>query len=302
MSNTISSSSQSKLGLLLILFASTLWGTIGIATEALYRLAETNPLSIGFLRMIIASPVLICACWLLLGKKSFQVERNDLKIMLFMGLSMALYQVFYFGAIIQIGVIVASLITLCLAPILVALLSIPLLGETLTKRASLALIVALLGVVLLVGIPDVSNKQQAVNLSGVLLCLAATIGYASVTLCGRVISSRYHPLQPITIGFTTSALLLLPFALANGLVLNYPLTGWLWLLHMGLIPTTLAYVLFFYGIRYISAPTAAITMLIEPLTSTILAWFLFDEQLNATGLVGAVLLLGALGLLYSADD
>jgi len=145
---------------------------------------------------------------------------------------------------------------------------------------------------------------QTVNLLGVLLSLGATLGYVSVTLCGRVLSSRYHPLQPITIGFTASALLLLPFilALANGLVLNYPITGWLWLLHMGVIPTALAYLLFLYGIRHITASIAAIVMLIEPLTSTVLAWFLFGERLNATGLVGAVLLLGALGLLYGEES
>ena len=299
MSTLIQTRSQSKLGVLLILCSGTLWGTIGIATEAIYRLAETNPLSIGFLRMAIASPVLICACWFMFGKKSFYIERPDLNVMLFMGLSMALYQVFYFGAIIQIGVIIASLITLCLAPVLVVLLSIPLLGETLTKRALCALVLALFGVLLLVGVPDASAKGQTITLWGILLCLASAVGYASVTLCGRVLSNRYHPLQPITIGFTASALLLLPFALANGLVLNYPFTGWLWLLHMGLIPTTLAYLFFFYGIRHITASVAAIVMLIEPLTSTVLAWFLFGERLSSTGLVGAALLLGALGLLYS---
>lgn len=301
MSTLIQTRSQSKLGLLLILCSSTLWGTIGIATEAIYRLAETNPLSIGFLRMGIASPVLISACWFMFGKKTLHIKRSDLNVMLFMGLSMALYQVFYFAAIIQTGVIIASLITLCLAPILVVFFSIPLLGEILTKRVIVALVVALLGILLLVGVPDSSETAQPVNLLGVLLSLAATLGYVSVTLCGRVLSNRYHPLQPITIGFTASALLLLPFALANGLVLNYPITGWLWLLHMGLIPTALAYIFFFYGIRHITASVAAIVMLIEPLTSTVLAWFLFGERLNSTGFVGAVLLLGALGLLYSEE-
>jgi DME family drug/metabolite transporter len=74
------------------------------------------------------------------------------------------------------------------------------------------------------------------------------------------------------------------------------------LLYLGLIPTVLAYVLFLYGIRHTTATVASITTLLEPLTSTLLAWLFFKEQLSVFGLMGGILLIGAIVLLFSNNS
>ena len=94
----------------------------------------------------------------------------------------------------------------------------------------------------------------------------------------------------------------LRFALATGFVISYPAGGWALLLYLGLVPTALAYVLFLSGIRQITATVASIVTLVEPLTSTMLAWLLFGEQLGPLGVFGAALLLGAIGLLYRGES
>ncbi|HEX9369875.1 MAG TPA: DMT family transporter [Roseiflexaceae bacterium] len=119
-----------------------------------------------------------------------------------------------------------------------------------------------------------------------------------LTLCSRTLAGRYHPLQPITVGFGAGAALLLPFALAAGFAASYPPSGWAALIYLGLVPTALAYVLFLSGIRHIPATVASVVTLVEPLISTALAWMLFGERLGPLGLLGAALLLGALALLY----
>jgi DME family drug/metabolite transporter len=50
--------------------------------------------------------------------------------------------------------------------------------------------------------------------------------------------------------------------------------------------------------EHTTATVASIITLLEPLTATVLAWLLFDEQLGLLGLLGAALLLGAIWLLY----
>jgi DME family drug/metabolite transporter len=114
----------------------------------------------------------------------------------------------------------------------------------------------------------------------------------------RSLAGRYHPLHPITIGFAAGAVFLLPFALATGFVVHYPPEAWALLLHLGLLPTALAYVLFLAGIRHTTATIASIVTLLEPLVSTALAWWIFGERLGWIGGVGAALLLGAIGSLY----
>jgi DME family drug/metabolite transporter len=298
MNTQTGSRSAARRGLLLILSAALLWGTVGVATRAIYDFSETNALSIGFFRLAIATPALLLACWCALGRRAFRIAPRDLALMLVIGTAMALYQVCYFAAIVRVGVAVAVLVTLCTAPVLVAVLAAMFLRERLTPSALLALICALAGTAMLVWVAPGQAELRHETIVGVLLALGSALGYAVMALCSRALAGRYHPLQPITIGFSAGALLLLPCALWAGLVVVYPLTSWLLLLHLGLLPTALAYMLFLAGIRHTTATVASVVTLVEPLLSTGLAWLLFGEQLGPLGLLGAALLLGAIALLY----
>lgn len=290
--------SARRRGLLLIALAAVLWGTVGVASKAVFALADTNSLSVGFFRLAISAPGLLLAGWWLLGRKLFAVRRRDLWLMLLIGAMMALYQVCYFAAIQRVGVAIAVLITLCTAPVIVALLSVAVFREPLTRVTLLAILCALLGTGLLVGVRSDELGGSPEVVAGVLLALGSAFGYAMVALCGRGLAGAYHPLQPIAVGFAAGALSLLPFALATGLVVAYPTAGWALLVYLGLVPTAFAYVLFLAGMRHTTATFASVITLLEPLTSTLLAWLLFGERLGPLGLLGVALLLGAIGLLY----
>jgi drug/metabolite transporter, DME family len=302
MNSPIDARAASRHGLLLIVLTAVLWGTVGTAVQFIYGLVETNPLSIGFFRLLFSVPVLLAACWHTLGRRMFHITPRDLGHMLLMGAFMAFYQVCYFASIARVGVAIAVLVTLCTAPVMVALLSALLLRERLTGAIVLALACALAGTAMLIWVGPETGGARRDTLAGVLLALGSAFGYTMLTLYSRTLSGRYHPLQPITIGFAAGALLLLPFALATGFVISYPAGGWALLLYLGLVPTALAYVLFLTGMRSVTATVASIATLIEPLTSTLLAWLLFGEQLGPLGVFGAALLLGAIGLLYRGES
>lgn len=296
---------QGRWGLFLITLAAIAWGTVGIGSNAIYELLGDRSfalaLSIGFLRLAFAVPALILMSWSILGKRTWQVARADWHWIGLIGVAIAGYQISYFAAVAQVGVTIAVLVALCTAPVIVALLSSLFLGEALTRRVLLALGAALVGTVLLVGLPPDGAEQRRLFV-GVLLALGAALSYALLALASRVLAGRYHPLQPITLGFSLGALLLLPCALGAGLVVTYPVSGWAWLAHLGLVPTALGYLLFFAGMRYTTATAASITTLLEPLTSALLAWLIFDERLGPLGLLGGTLLLGAMVILYTRRE
>lgn len=278
------------------MLAAVLWGTVGVTTQTLYHISATNPLSVGFFRMALATPVLTLTSRLLLGRYIFRIARRDLGGMMLIGLMLALYQACFFASIVYIGVAIATLVTLSLAPILVALLSITINRERPTRAVTFALVCALVGIVCLVGIPA-SASQHGATAIGVLLAFGSALGYAIVTLAARTLAGRYHALQINTIAFATGALVLLPVALLSGFVVTYPAQGWLLLIYLGAVPTALGYALFLTGMRSTPATVATIVTLLEPLTATLLAWVLFGERLTALGIVGALLLLGALVIL-----
>jgi DME family drug/metabolite transporter len=78
--------------------------------------------------------------------------------------------------------------------------------------------------------------------------------------------------------------------------------GWPLLLYLGVVPTAAAYVVFGAGLRRMTATTAGVATLLEPLTAAALGVLLFGERLGTVGWVGAALLLAALGLLALAGS
>lgn len=284
-------------GLLLVSLAALVWGTIGVAVSLLYQLADTNSFSVGFLRLLIAAPALLFFCRMRVGPGCWRVSRSHLLAIGLIGVATATYQLSYFAAIPRLGVAAAVMINICSAPIITAVLAGLVLGERLGRVTILALLGAVIGTGLLVGgIPQAASSSEL--WIGALLALGAGLSYSLVALGGRAVAPFYHPLQPTALAFTLGALLLLPPALASGLVLDYPPLGWLLLLYLGLVPTALAYVLYLRGLQAVPATVAATLSLLEPLGSTLLAVLLLGERLNLRGMLGAGILLASMALLY----
>lgn len=279
----------------LIVCASLSWGTVGVANQAIYAHVATNALSLAFFRLLIAAPLFVLASRVLPGRRLFRVKPRDLVVMTLMGVMQALYQASYSASIAYAGVTVPTLVALCAAPILVALFSPFITRERLNRLTLVALVCALFGTFLLVEAQP--HTSGGVSLLGVLLALLAGGGYAGFILCGRLLTSHYHPLHVNAVAFATGALLLLLLAVPTGLTLTYPLWAWLLLLYLGCIPTALAYGLFQVGMRSLSATVVSIVTLCEPLAAALLAWIFFHEQLGWHGLLGAALLLGAMALI-----
>lgn len=287
-------------GIFLVSLSAVLWGTVGIATQAVYNQSELNAIAVGFYRLAFAFPVAAIVCWKIVGKEIFKVRRQHSLIMASIGAMLATYQVCYFAAVGYIGVAFATLITLCTAPVVVSLASVVFLREPLTKATVKALVSALCGTVLLVGFPEGSVSINHLLL-GVSLALGSAVGYAIVALLGRAIAPHCHPLHSTTVSFGVGALFLLPMAAGNCLSVRYTGEVLSLLLYIGLIPTAVAYTLFFLGMRNVKASTASILTMIEPLTATILAWLIFDERLAVSGLAGALFLLFAVVVLYRGE-
>lgn len=281
---------------LFLVGASVSWGTVGVVNRIIDTSSTTNALSLAFFRLIIAAAIFLLMSWRLFGLRLFRLKRHAIGIVAVMGGTQALYQACYSAAIPLAGVTISTLVALCAAPVIVALLSPIVTGEYMTPTILIALIGTLIGTVLLVATPS-HVGIVGVSFFGVFLAFLAACGYAMFVLCGRLLSSSYHPLQINTLAFAIGALILLFLSPSTGLKLAYPAWIWLLILYLGCIPTALAYGLFQIGIRSLTATVASIITLVEPLTAALLAWIVFREQLSLLGLFGAVLLLGSMGLI-----
>lgn len=297
MARAHASARNGRAGMLLIVIAALMWGSIGIVVDLLYQVAATNAFSIGFLRLALSVPPLLLLSRLFAGPGFLRVAQRDFWTMLLIGASFAAYQVCYFAAIPRIGVAVAVLINICSAPLFIALLASLFLGERLNAVVVAALVGATCGTAMLVGgSPEAESPARL--LVGALLALSAGFAYAVIAVAARSIAGRYHPVQPITIAFAIGAALLLPIVLSQGLILSYPPAGWLLLVYLGVVPTALGYALYLWGLRTTPATVSSVLVLLEPLVSTLLAVLLLGERLSTQSIAGAALLLASMLLLY----
>ncbi len=292
-------------GFWLVSAAAVIWGTIGIATQAIYNAdPATNSLFLNLGRLLVATPVLMLVCWRVVGRTMFRIRPRDAAIMALSGTFLAISQAAYFAAILHAGITISTLLSMCVSPLVVTFVSVALKFETLTRRVVIALVCAILGSVLLVGLDALtgSTTSQDELLLGTLLSIVSAVGYGAMIICGRFLAGSYHPLQVNTITFSAGSLVLLVVNLLVGITPVHTAQGALLIVYLGLVPTALAYWLFQTGLRSVSATTASILSMLDPLVAAVLAWLLFGERLAALSLVGAGLLLLSIYMLSVGEN
>jgi DME family drug/metabolite transporter len=287
-------------GFVFVALSAILFGSLGVTTRGIFAVSQSDALSITLWRDVLTSVPLVVVGMIVLRRKLFAIRGADLRVMIFAGLMLAMYQVAFAIAVQLVNVTIATLVTLCTVPVCVALLSTALLHEKLHRNIWLALACALVGVVLLVGLQPNGDLGSNIWL-GVGLALLTAIGSSLFQLTGRTLANNYHPLQTLAIFFVVAVVALLPLSAINGLYVAYPPVGWLLLVYLGVGISIVGYAFLMLGLRTTPATTTTIIGLLEPLTGTTLAVILFNEQLSSTGLAGAVLLLGAMVIVFRTN-
>ncbi len=284
-------------GPVLVVLAAVCWGTGGLAGSVLADVSGLSPIAVGTYRLLVAAVVLL-ALHALRGRlgrllsvvRTLAARRDDAGRVVGVGAGLALFQVCYFLAVQAVGVSVATMLTLGLAPVLVTVGAALLLGERVGVRLRVVLPVAVVGLVLLVGAGGGEVAGDGRTVVGALLAGTSATGYAAVTLLGRSLAARVPSESVTSLGFVVAALLALPVGLAVGMAApRQPVTVGL-VLYLGVVPTALAYGLFFAGLRGTASGTASVLTLAEPLTATVLSVALLDERLGPWQWAGAALL------------
>jgi len=291
-------------GLALIALAAVSWGTTGAVTTLLVSRAGATPLVTGAMRMLVGAVLLAAAAvtWRPHASQTGELPRpagRDAWRWLALGACMAVFQVTYFTAVTHAGIAVTALVAICSAPLMIAALAPALLGERLTPRLVAALVLGVAGTALLVAAPA-AGATAPHPVSGVMLALGAGLAYALYVVIAKSAVARTPPLLLSAFTFAVAAVLMAPALLTPGTTSQLA-HGWPGLLYLGAVTTAAAYALYTAGLRSVSASSAGVASLLEPLTATLLGVLLFGERFGIAGWAGAVLLLVGLVLVVAAE-
>lgn len=282
-------------GLLQISLAGVLWGTGGLVVQLVRERVPMHVVTISAWRMVLAAVVLGAALLVLRGGPALAaLLRDHPRRTVLVGLCTGAYQALYFAAVTLVGVSVATVVSLGIAPVLLTA------AEAVRDRRApgtarvLVLVVALAGLVLVsAGAGHGAGTGPSPGL-GVLAALGSGAAYAFATAQGEVLARRTGPLSLTTATTTVGAVGLVPLAL----LVDGPRTttdpGAIGLLvYLGVLTMALAYGLLYAGLRTASGSAATIATLLEPVTAAAVAAVVLDERIGVLGLVGTALVLAA---------
>jgi drug/metabolite transporter, DME family len=273
----------------LVLAAAALWGTTGTA-RALAP-AGASPLSVGAVRIAVGGAALLAVAGLRGGLR--RGDRWPPGPVAAGAVAVAGYQLAFFSAVARTGVAVGTVVAIGSAPVLAGLLAWVAGGERPARRWYAATALAVAGGALLA----VAGQRVRVAAGGVGLALAAGAAYAAYAVAAKRLLARHGQVETMAVLFGAGALLLAPVAAAHPLGWVATPRGALVALHLGLVATAAAYLLFAAGLRRVQVATAATASLAEPLTAAALGVAVLGERLTAAGLAGAAALLAGLALL-----
>jgi DME family drug/metabolite transporter len=278
-------------GILLILLAAVLWGTTG--TSQALAPSGAHPLTIGALRLAVGGGAL-----LLLALARGQITRSCFRnpgISLLAAILVASYQLAFFKAVATTGVAVGTMVAIGSGPLFAGLFSLLFHAERPDRRWLIATTVAVAGLLVLF-IPAPGSATE-VKTTGVLLALAAGASYAGYTLAIKRLLPGNSSDAVIAVVFTLGGILLLPFLFSSDLGWAVTPGGLFVILHLGLVATALAYLIFARGLRSVPAVHAVTLSLAEPLTAAALGIVVLRESLTMTAAIGMSLVLAGLVVL-----
>lgn len=283
-------------GLSYLVISGLLWGTGGLTGSLLGRTAGLAAIAVAAYRLSIGGALIIVFRALAGGRwasgtgRRWPSGRAAWTRITVIGLLAALFQSCYFIAVALTSVSLATLITIGSAPVIVLGADLVLSRRWITRAEAATTGLALAGLGLLVGLPTGGFSQGAVLASAGMAALAAC-GFAAVTLIGARPVKGLDDLTVTGFGFTVGGLVLLPLAAAVAGIGFRPGPAAIGLLiALGTGPTAVAYTLYLRGLRTAAASTAALLVLLEPLTGAILAALVLGDRLGATGMAGAAIL------------
>lgn len=265
-------------------------GVVAVSFAAIFiRLADAPALSIAFYRQALAAALflpLALARW----KEVRALSAAQLRVAVLSGALLALH----FGtwiASLSFTTVAASVVLVTTSPIFVAAASRILFGERVGRATFIGILIGLVGAAIVSGGDFGISTRAAV---GDLLALAGGITAAGYLLAGRRLRAEVSLITYVGVVYTTCAVLLLPVAAFGARLSGFSGSTWLMFVLLAVIPQALGHTIFNYLLKDMDATLVAISIMGEPVGSTLLALAFFGEVPPWTAVIGGALILAGI--------
>jgi drug/metabolite transporter (DMT)-like permease len=275
---------------MLLILVSFVWAGSFIVVDITTK--EMDPIDLGFLRFLIATPLMILIA--VLRKKPLLLPKKELPWLVVLGLTgVTLLYLFQFLGIHFTNAPTASVL-INTNVIFIAILSGFFLQETLTRKRVAGIVLSFIGVFVIM-FSDISKQALTFDnlffIGGILMLLSAFC-WALYSFVGKRLLKTYDEFVITTYAFGFVTLLYIPFVILHlGPVLQQTsLNGWLAVLYLALTCSLFGYLGWYYALKHIDASKAAVFLNFIPLFTILMSFFL-GTSLTWFFLLGAALII-----------
>jgi len=264
---------------------------VAVSFAAIFaRLAEVSPVSIAFLRMAFSSLILLPIYLLRVrgGEGGVKPGREDLVPLIFSGLFLAMHFGFWIASLF-FTTVASSVVFVSLNPLVVALYLSIVRRESVSAGFWIGLIVSLVGMVILGG-GDVRIGGN--NWKGDLLAIAGAISVAGYFIVGSRLRKRLNLIAYVFPVYTFSAIFLfLASFIFRAKITGLPLRAYIYCMLMAILCQVVGHSLLNWTLKMVKPTVVTISVLGEPVGSTILALLILNEVPPLVTLVGSIAIL-----------
>jgi drug/metabolite transporter (DMT)-like permease len=145
--------------------------------------------------------------------------------------------------------------------------------------------------------PSIGSFFNAQAIKGDFLALLGAISGAAYLLIGRRLRGKIALLSYVSVAYGFAAIVLVGIVLIMGLeTTGYPTETYLWFLLLALFPQIIGHSTINWALRYLPAAYVSVTLLGEPVASTIWAYLFLGETPSGLMFFGAIFVLLGIGI------
>jgi drug/metabolite transporter (DMT)-like permease len=290
------------------------FGILAVSTASIFiRFAqnEVSSLVVAGYRMSVAALILLPILLLRYRQTVRNLDRGDLVLGLLSGVFLAIHFATWIKSL-EYTTVTSSVVLVTTTPLWVALAAPVTIKEPITKRITLGMGLSLIGTVI-IGFSDVCSLYHGLScpplaeffgdqaLLGDFLALIGAWTAAGYVIIGRRLREKLPVIPYISIVYGIAAVLLILVVIAaGGRVTGFSPQTYLWLVLLGIIPQLIGHTSFNWALGFLPAAFVAISLLGEPIGSSILAFVFLGETPTFGIIFGGVLILAGITIASSA--
>lgn len=274
-------------------------GVISVSTSAILVKYSASPAGvIAFYRLFLSVLLLLPLFLTRYVSELRLIRKRDWLYSMIAGIFLALHFILWFESLNYTSV-ASSTVLVTLQPIFAFI------GTYFFFKEKISVITILSGVIAIIGSAIISWGDFRISGSALFGDLLALIACALVTvylMFGQNVRKRLSLITYTFIVYSFSSLTLFVYVIVrNESFIPIQSSDWIYFFLLALVPTLLGHSLFNWAIKWISTSTISMAILFEPVGAIILAYYLLDEVLIWSQIIGGIIVIGGISL-FVADE